>query len=61
MKQKREAAASEPEHPSPTPQQLQRQAEYEMQKKLQQEYQAVQVVDESQRISGKDVPHPAGK
>lgn len=66
VKQKRESAAlaaanSEPESPTLTPQQVQRLAEYEMQKKLQQEYQAVQVVDESLRISGKDVPLPGSK
>jgi len=46
--------------PSLTPQQLQRLAEYEMQKQLQQEYTAVQVVDESQRIQGEAVPLNAG-
>ncbi|KAF5101751.1 hypothetical protein D0Z03_000542 [Geotrichum reessii] len=47
--------------PSLTPQQIQRLAEYEMQKKLQQEYSAVQVVDESQRIQGDAVPLSAAQ
>ncbi|KAF5095726.1 hypothetical protein D0Z00_003029 [Geotrichum galactomycetum] len=51
--QERKNASTEP---SLTPQQLQRLAEYEMQKQLQQEYAAVQVVDESQRIQGEAVP-----
>lgn len=42
--------------PSLTPQQLQRLAEYEMQKKLQEEYQIVQTVDDSKKIEGLAVP-----
>lgn len=58
MQKKRELEAANPgsgEQPL-TPQQLQRLAEYEMQKKLQTEYQAVQIVDESLRVKGNAVP-----